>query len=80
MVCEGVSVRAGVAFLGEASSEPEFLPALENLEQAAGRLGEAVRSLVQADVRGEWPGRERAACQTVHCGFAEHCHAAPGAC
>jgi ATP-dependent exoDNAse (exonuclease V) beta subunit len=80
MVREGVPLRAGVAFLGERSPEPEFLSSLENLEQAAGRLGEAVRKLVQGDVRGEWPGQQKATCQTLHCGFAEHCHRAPGAC
>ncbi|XXF81634.1 UvrD-helicase domain-containing protein [Myxococcaceae bacterium GXIMD 01537] len=80
LVRDGVRLRAGVAFLGEAVPEPEFLAPVHDLEQAAGRLGEAVRKLVQGDVRGEWPGRERATCQTLHCGFAEHCHRAPGAC
>jgi ATP-dependent exoDNAse (exonuclease V) beta subunit len=81
MVREGVRLRAGVAFLGEASPEPEFLSSsFEDLEQAAGRLGEAVRGLVQADVRGEWPGQDGATCQAVRCAFSEHCHPAPAAC
>ncbi len=80
MVREGVTVRVGVVFLGEPSPEPEFLTIPGGLEEAAGRLGEGVRALTRGDLRGEWPGRERATCQALHCGFAEHCHPSPGAC
>jgi len=80
LVREGVTVRVGVVFLGEPSPEPEFLTLPGGLEERAGRLGEAVRALVRGELRREWPGRERATCQALHCGFAEHCHPAPGAC
>jgi ATP-dependent exoDNAse (exonuclease V) beta subunit len=79
-VPEGVPLRAGVCFLGEASPEPEFLAELEPLEEAAGRLAEATRALARGDARGEWPGQGKVACRALHCGFSEHCHAAPGAC
>jgi ATP-dependent exoDNAse (exonuclease V) beta subunit len=80
MVREGVSVRVGVVFLGEARPEPEWLTGAKGLEEAAGRLAGAVRALAWGEVRGDWPGRERATCQALHCGFSEHCHPAPRAC
>ncbi|WP_224245876.1 UvrD-helicase domain-containing protein [Hyalangium gracile] len=80
LVREGVTVRVGIVFLGEPAPEPEFLTVPGGLEEPTGRLGEAVRALVQGDLRREWPGRERPTCQALHCGFAEHCHASPGAC
>jgi hypothetical protein len=80
MVREGVAVRVGVMFLGEPSPELEFLTVPGGLEERAGRLAEAARALVRGELRKEWPGRERATCQALHCGFAEHCHPSPGAC
>ncbi|RKH97415.1 DNA helicase UvrD [Corallococcus sp. AB030] len=80
MVREGVAVRVGVAFLGDASPEPEFLPAGSADAGAVRRLAEGVRALVQAEMSRAWPGWDRAACQALHCGFAEHCHPAPPAC
>jgi ATP-dependent helicase/nuclease subunit A len=80
LVREGVIVRVGVVFLGEPTLEPEFLTLSGALEERAGRLGEAVRALVRANLRKEWPGRERPTCQALHCGFAEHCHPSPPAC
>ena len=80
MVREGVPVRVGVVFLGEARPEPEWLTGAKGLEEAAGRLAGAVRALARGEVRGDWPGRERATCQALHCGFSEHCHPAPRAC
>ncbi|MFL5349134.1 MAG: UvrD-helicase domain-containing protein [Hyalangium sp.] len=80
LVRDGVPVRVGVLFLGEPTPEPEFLTVPGGLEEPVGRLGEAVRALVQGILRRQWPGRERATCQALHCGFAEHCHASPGAC
>ncbi|MFP2933762.1 DNA helicase UvrD, partial [Pyxidicoccus sp. 3LG] len=80
MVREGVPVRVGVVFLGEPRPEPEWLPGGRGLDEAAGRLAEAVRALARGEVRGDWPGRERATCQALHCGFSEHCHPAPRAC
>ncbi|MBN1209578.1 MAG: UvrD-helicase domain-containing protein [Myxococcaceae bacterium] len=80
LVREGVTVRVGVLFLGEPSPEPEFLAIPGGLEEAAGRLGEGVRALTRGNLRKEWPGRERATCQALHCGFAEHCHPSPSTC
>lgn len=80
LVRDGVPVRVGVVFLGEPTPEPEFLTVPGGLQEPVGRLGEAVRALVQGDLSRQWPGRERATCQALHCGFAEHCHASPGAC
>jgi ATP-dependent exoDNAse (exonuclease V) beta subunit len=80
MVRDGVPVRLGVVFLGEARPEPEWLSAAAGLEEAAGRLLGAVRGLVRGEALGHWPGRERTACQALHCGFSEHCHPAPPAC
>ncbi|MBZ4416992.1 UvrD-helicase domain-containing protein [Myxococcus sp. RHSTA-1-4] len=80
MVREGVPVRVGVVFLVEASPEPEWLVGAKGLEAAAGRLAGAVRALARGEVQGDWPGRERATCQALHCGFSEHCHPAPRAC
>ncbi|NOK37416.1 UvrD-helicase domain-containing protein [Corallococcus exercitus] len=80
MVRDGVPVRVGVAFLGEASPEPEFLPAGSADAGAVRRLAEGVRALAQAESTGAWPGWDKAACQALHCGFAEHCHPAPPAC
>ena len=73
-------VRVGVVFLGEPTPEPEFLTVPGGLEERAGRLAEAVRTLVRGNLRKEWPGRERPTCQALHCGFAEHCHPSPPAC
>ena len=73
-------MRLGVVLLGEARPEPEWLPGTAGLEEAAGRLLGAVRGLARGEARGNWPGRERAACQALHCGFSEHCHPAPPAC
>ncbi|MFP2912926.1 PD-(D/E)XK nuclease family protein, partial [Pyxidicoccus sp. 3LFB2] len=80
MVREGVPVRVGVVFLGEPHPEPEWLTGAKGLEEAAGRLAGAVQALARGEARGDWPGRERAACQALHCGFSEHCHPAPRAC
>jgi ATP-dependent exoDNAse (exonuclease V) beta subunit len=80
MVREGVPVRVGVVFLGEPRPEPEWLAGTRGLEEAAGRLAGAVRALARGEARGDWPGRERATCQALHCGFSEHCHPAPRAC
>jgi ATP-dependent exoDNAse (exonuclease V) beta subunit len=80
LVREGVTVRVGAVFLGEPAPEPEFLTVPGGLEAPVGRLEEAVRALVRGDLQRRWPGRERATCQALHCGFAEHCHASPGAC
>ncbi|RKH66053.1 hypothetical protein D7V93_04915, partial [Corallococcus llansteffanensis] len=68
------------AFLGEASPEPEFLPRGAGDSGAARRLAQGVRALVQAESTGVWTGWDKAACQALHCGFAEHCHPAPPAC
>lgn len=80
MVRDGVPVRVGVAFLGEAAPEPEFLPGRGADSGAAHRLARGVRALVQAESTGVWTGWDTAACQALHCGFAEHCHPAPPAC
>ncbi|NOK16823.1 UvrD-helicase domain-containing protein [Corallococcus carmarthensis] len=80
MVRDGVPVRVGVAFLGDASPEPEFLPAGSADAGAVRRLAEGVRALVQAESTRGWQGWDKAACQALHCGFAEHCHPAPPAC
>ncbi|RKH73735.1 DNA helicase UvrD [Corallococcus interemptor] len=80
MVRDGVPVRVGVAFLGDASPEPEFLPAGASDPGAVRRLAEGVRALAQAEITGAWQGWDKAACQALHCGFAEHCHPAPPAC
>jgi ATP-dependent exoDNAse (exonuclease V) beta subunit len=80
LVREGVTVRVGVAFLGEPSPEPEWLTVPGGLEEARARLEQAVQALARSDVRRDWPGREKATCQALHCGFSEHCHPSPGAC
>ncbi|ATB46973.1 UvrD-helicase domain-containing protein [Corallococcus macrosporus] len=80
MVREGVPVRVGVVSLKEAQPEPEWLSGPRGLEDAAGRLAGAARAVSRGESRGEWDGREKAACQALHCGFAEHCHPAPRAC
>ncbi|HEX8697678.1 MAG TPA: UvrD-helicase domain-containing protein [Myxococcaceae bacterium] len=80
LVREGVPVRVGVAFLGEPTPEPEWLTVPGGLEEAGARLEQAVQALARSDVRRDWPGRERATCQALHCGFSEHCHPSPGAC
>jgi ATP-dependent helicase/nuclease subunit A len=80
MVREGVTVRVGVAFLGEPTPEPEWLTVPGGLEEAGTRLEQAVQALARSDVRRDWPGREKATCQALHCGFSEHCHPSPGAC
>jgi hypothetical protein len=80
LVDEGVPVQVGVAFLGEPSPEPEFLPASKDLEASAERLRAAARALVEADVGGKWPGRDKAICLSLACGYSEHCHPAPRAC
>jgi ATP-dependent helicase/nuclease subunit A len=80
LVREGVTVKVGVAFLGEPTPEPEWLTVPGGLEEATGRLEEAVRALARSDVRRDWPGREKPTCLALHCGFSEHCHPSPGAC
>jgi ATP-dependent exoDNAse (exonuclease V) beta subunit len=71
---EGIPVEAGVAFLGEDVPEPEFPAPGVDMQTIAERLREAARGLVEADVRGRWPGREPSVCQTLACGYAGHCH------
>jgi ATP-dependent exoDNAse (exonuclease V) beta subunit len=80
LVREGVTVRVGVAFLDEPTPEPEWLTVPGGLEEAGARLEQAVQALARSDVRRDWPGREKATCQALHCGFSEHCHPSPGAC
>ncbi|HEX8823822.1 MAG TPA: PD-(D/E)XK nuclease family protein, partial [Archangium sp.] len=80
MVREGVPVQVGLAFLGEDVPEPEFPSVSNDLDSIAERLRDAARALVEADVGGSWPGRERSTCESLGCGFAEHCHAGPRAC
>jgi ATP-dependent helicase/nuclease subunit A len=80
LVKEGVPVQVGLAFLGEDAPEPEFPSLPRDLDSLAERLRGAARALVEADVGGRWPGRERSACETLGCGFAEHCHPGPRAC
>jgi ATP-dependent exoDNAse (exonuclease V) beta subunit len=80
LVREGVPVEVGVAFLGEDMPEPEFPALSRDLDSIAERLREAARGVVEADVGGRWPGRERSTCESLGCGFAEHCHAGPRAC
>jgi hypothetical protein len=80
LVREGVPVQVGLAFLGEDVPEPEFPSLSQDLDSIAERLRNAARALVEADVGGRWPGRERSSCESLGCGFAEHCHAGPRAC
>jgi len=80
LVREGVPVQVGLAFLGEDVPEPEFPTVSQDLDSIAERLRNAARALVEADVGGQWPGRERSSCESLGCGFAEHCHAGPRAC
>ncbi|WP_257456242.1 UvrD-helicase domain-containing protein [Archangium lipolyticum] len=80
LVREGVPVEVGVAFLGEDVPEPEFPSLPRDTGSIAERLREAARGVVEADVGGRWPGRERSTCESLGCGFAEHCHAGPRAC
>jgi ATP-dependent exoDNAse (exonuclease V) beta subunit len=80
LVREGVPVQVGLAFLGEDVPEPEFPALSHDLDSIAERLRDAARALVEADVGGRWPGRERSSCEALGCGFAEHCHAGPRAC
>jgi ATP-dependent exoDNAse (exonuclease V) beta subunit len=80
LVREGVPVQVGVAFLGEDVPEPEFPSLPSDLGSIAERLREAARALVVADVGGRWPGKERSICESLGCGFAEHCHPSPRAC
>jgi len=74
LVREGVPVEVGVAFLGEDLPEPEFPTQAVDMDTITERLREAARGLVEADVRGRWPGRESSVCQTLACGYAGHCH------
>ncbi|HEX5750652.1 MAG TPA: UvrD-helicase domain-containing protein [Archangium sp.] len=74
LVHEGVPVEVGVAFLGEDVPEPEFPAPAVDMQVITERLREAARGLVEADVRGRWPGREPSVCQTLACGYAGHCH------
>ncbi|RYZ33242.1 MAG: hypothetical protein EOO71_42435, partial [Myxococcaceae bacterium] len=62
-----------------AAPEPEFLPKGDDAG-AVGRLSRGVRALVQSESMGTGAGWDKAACQALHCGFAEHCHPAPPAC
>jgi hypothetical protein len=80
LVREGVPVQVGVAFLGEDVPEPEFPSLSTDLDAIAERLRSAARALVVADVGGRWPGKERAMCESLGCGFAQHCHPGPRAC
>jgi ATP-dependent exoDNAse (exonuclease V) beta subunit len=80
LVKEGVPVQVGLAFLGEDMPEPEFPLLSGDLDSLAERLQSAARALVAADVIGQWPGRERPACEALSCGFAERCHVGPRAC
>ncbi|MGZ3460673.1 MAG: 3'-5' exonuclease, partial [Archangium sp.] len=74
LVREGVPVQVGVAFLGEEVPEPEFPASPGDMRAIAEHLREAARALVEADVRGCWPGREPSVCQTLACGYVGHCH------
>jgi len=74
LVREGVPVRVGVVFLGGDVLEPEFSPEEGNLQALAERLRQAARALVEADVRGRWPGRDVPVCTGLACGYVGHCH------
>jgi hypothetical protein len=74
LVREDVAVEVGVAFLGEDVPEPEFPAPAVDMRVITERLREAARGLVEADVRGRWPGRDPSVCQTLACGYAGHCH------
>jgi len=77
LVQDGASVETGVVFLQQASPEPEMrTPASsENLREFEERLVQAASNLLQANLRGEWPGQHLDRCSEIHCGYRYRCHA-----
>jgi hypothetical protein len=78
MVKPGVPVRTGIAFLRGARGEPVVVPPYSDGELGAFRaeLLEAARNMLTLRRGGEWPGRERAECERIHCGYRYRCHPA----
>ena len=66
-------VRAGIVFLLEESPDPQFLTELETpvLSRA---LVEETRGLAESQRTGHWPGRPRARCEAIGCGYVYRCH------
>jgi CRISPR/Cas system-associated exonuclease Cas4 (RecB family) len=69
-----VSVRSGIVFLREYDVEPRYLDSLPSDDELEGSLAAQALVLTQAQVSGQWVGRERARCEALHCGFVYRCH------
>ncbi|EPX63718.1 ATP-dependent DNA helicase, UvrD/REP family [Cystobacter fuscus DSM 2262] len=74
LIREDVPLWVGAVFLGGEVLEPEFSSEEANLQLPAERLRDAARALVEADVRGRWPGRDAPVCAGLACGYIAHCH------
>jgi ATP-dependent exoDNAse (exonuclease V) beta subunit len=66
-------VRAGIVFLLEDSPEPQFLNDLE-IPVLSHALVEETRGLAESQRTGHWPGRPRARCEALGCGYVYRCH------
>ncbi len=73
-VAPGVQVRTGIAFLRERVPEPELCGAEVDAPALERRLLASARELLGMTQRREWPGREKAICDAISCGYRYRCH------
>lgn len=71
-----VEIVAGLVFLGGGDGEPIWLDDGSHLgtAEAVARIDDVARALLDARVRGEWPGVPAARCRELRCGFFPLCH------
>lgn len=73
-VTREVPVRAGIVYLRDADLTPDFLDAPVDAAALERSLVEQARELTRAQVAFAWPGRERATCEGLGCGYLFRCH------
>ncbi|MGZ5966343.1 MAG: UvrD-helicase domain-containing protein [Polyangiales bacterium] len=67
-------IVAGISFLGSGNGEPIWLDEGADLAGEVARIDELAGHLLDARLRGEWPGVAPARCRTLRCGFLPLCH------
>ncbi len=76
LVTELRTLRAGLVFLGGASTEPVWRT-LRAEQDIRGHIAALAVRLVDARWSGAFPRVDLGRCEAIHCGFIGRCHAAP---
>jgi ATP-dependent helicase/nuclease subunit A len=69
-----IEIVAGISFLGSGSGEPMWLDEGADLAGEVASIDDLAGRLLDARLRGEWPGVAPPRCRALRCGFFPLCH------